>query len=44
MDEFYGKKIRNGDMNPKTGEVWKLDDVRAYWKQRVVKWLEENAA
>lgn len=40
MDEFYGKKIQGGEINPKTGEAWKLDDVRAYWKPRVVKWLE----
>lgn len=40
MDEFYGKKIQGGEINHKTGEAWKLEDVRAYWKPRVEKWLE----
>ena len=40
MGEFYGKKIQIGDINPKTGEAWKLEDVSKYWKPRVMKWLE----
>lgn len=40
MGEFYGRKIRNGEINKKTGEAWKLEDVSTYWKPRVEKWLE----
>lgn len=35
MGRFYGLKILNGEMT--------IDDVRAYWRQKVEKWLEENA-
>ena len=44
MGEFYGRKIRGGEINLKTGEAWKLEDVREYWKPRVTQWLEENAS
>lgn len=42
MGEFYGKKIQSGEINPKTGEAWKFDDVSRYWKPKVQKWLEST--
>ena len=42
MGRFYGIKIKNAEINPKTGEVWKLDDVPALWKNATQKWLNEN--
>ena len=42
MGEFYGDKICNREVNTKTGEVWKLEDVPAFWKQKVEKWLEDK--
>lgn len=42
MGRFYGTKIKHGEINPKTGEAWKLDDVPALWKNATQKWLNEN--
>lgn len=42
MGAFYGIKIKTGEVNPDTGNAWVLEDVRAYWKPKVVKWLEDN--
>lgn len=42
MGRFYGTKIKNAEINPKTGETWKLDDVPALWKNVTQKWLNEN--
>lgn len=42
MGAFYGRKIINGEMNPKTGETWKMEDVREFWKKDVSKYLEEH--
>ena len=43
MGKFYGLKIKNGEINPKTGEVWTLDDVPRLWKNQTAAWLEANA-
>ena len=42
MGAFYGNKIRNEEINTKTGEPWKLEDVPAFWRGKTEKWLEEN--
>lgn len=42
MGRYYGEKIRNGVINPKTGEPWKIEDVKEYWRPAVQKWLDEN--
>lgn len=42
MGTFYGKKIRNEEINPKTGKAWKLDDVPSFWKERTNRWLKNN--
>ncbi|GFI47812.1 hypothetical protein IMSAGC019_03138 [Lachnospiraceae bacterium] len=41
MGAFYGSKILNGETNPKTGKVWKLEDVPSLWKPKAEKWLED---
>lgn len=43
MGAFYGTKIKSGEINPKTGEAWKIEDVPKLWKKATLKWLEENA-
>ena len=43
MGAFYGTKIKNSEINPKTGEAWKIEDVPKLWKKATLKWLEENA-
>ena len=43
MGAFYGTKIKNGEINLKTGEAWKIEDVPKLWKKATLKWLEENA-
>ncbi len=42
MGAFYGIKIRNGELNPKTGEVWTLQDVPSFWRNKTESWLEDN--
>ncbi len=42
MGAFYGKKIRNGETNPKTKETWKLADVPPLWKAKTEEWLGAN--
>ncbi len=42
MGAFYGTKIKNADINPKTGKAWKLEDVPVFWKNATEKWLKDN--
>lgn len=43
MGRFYGTKIKNGEINPATGEEWTLNDVPKLWRKATEKWLNENA-
>ena len=43
MGRFYGLKIKNQDINPKTGEAWKLEDVPRLWRNATAAWLADNA-
>ena len=43
MGRFYGLKIKNGEINPKTGAAWKLADVPKLWRHATEVWLEEHA-
>ena len=40
MGAFYGQKIRNKEINPRTGEPWKLEDVPSLWRKKAEEWLE----
>ena len=42
MGRFYGLKIKNQDINPKTGEAWKLEDVPRLWHNATAAWLADN--
>ena len=42
MGAFYGQKIKNQEINPKTGEAWKLADVPSLWKAKTEEWLKAN--
>ena len=42
MGRFYGLKIKNQDINPKTGEAWKLEDVPRLWRNATAAWLAAN--
>lgn len=42
MGAFYGTKIKNGEVNPKTETPWKLEDVPTLWKKKAEEWLSEN--
>lgn len=42
MGSFYGSKIHNKVINPKTGEAWKLEDVPSLWKKKTEEWLNQN--
>ncbi len=42
MGAFYGKKIKSGEINPRTKAGWKLEDVPSLWKKKTESWLSEN--
>lgn len=42
MGRFYGTKILNAEINPKTGEVWTLEDVPRLWRHATEVWLEQH--
>lgn len=42
MGRFYGTKIKNGEINPKTGEAWTLEDVPKLWRNVTAAWLAAN--
>ena len=42
MGRFYGTKIRNAEINPKTGEAWTLEDVPRLWKHATEVWLADH--
>lgn len=42
MGAFYGKKIKNGVINPKTGLVWTIEDVPTHWVEATETWLREH--
>ena len=42
MGRFYGIKIKSGDINPATGEAWKLEDVPRLWRKATELWLNQN--
>jgi len=35
MTKIYYRKIIAGDINPATGEAWKIDDVPERWRDEV---------
>lgn len=41
MVKIYVRKIREKAINPKTGEVWVVDDVPEKWRASVAKALEK---
>ncbi len=43
MGAFYGAKICSGEVNPKTGNTWTLEDVPVFWRGKVADWLEANS-
>lgn len=43
MAAFYGKKILNGTINPKTGSAWTIEDVPTHWRPATEVWLEEHS-
>ena len=42
MAAFYGTKIKNGEINPKTNAAWTIDDVPKYYRAKVQAWLDSN--
>ena len=42
MARFYGTKILNGEINPKTGAAWVLADVPRLWRSATAAWIEEH--
>ena len=42
MARFYGTKILHGEINPKTGEAWTIEDVPKLWRNATAAWLNNN--
>lgn len=42
MAAYYGTKIKNGVINPKTGLLWTIEDVPAKKRAETEEWLREN--
>lgn len=42
MGRFYGVKIKNKEINPKTGNPWVLSDVPRLFRPAVEQWLADN--
>lgn len=44
MAKIYYRKIVAGDINPATGEAWKIEDVPERWREEVQELLDGNTA
>lgn len=42
MVKLYVNKIVNGEINAKTGEPWKIEDVPEKWRAQVREMLENR--
>jgi len=42
MAKLYYRKIVAGDINPATGEIWKIEDVPERWREEVQELLNGN--
>lgn len=42
LEKLFARKIENGETNPLTGEVWKIEDVPERYREEVESLLEEN--
>lgn len=42
MGRFYGIRIKNKVINPKTGSPWVITDVPRLFRPATEKWLAEN--
>lgn len=42
MGNFYGTKIKDAEVNQKTGKAWTMEDVPSFWRKATEKWITEN--
>ena len=42
MEVKYARHMRNREINNKTGEVWKINDVPYTWRQKTVTLLDSE--
>lgn len=42
MVKKYSRVLEERDINAKTGEIWKVEDVPATWKARVLAQIEAD--
>jgi len=42
MAKLFLAKIKSGEINPTTGEVWKIEDVPMLWQQEVQTLLDQE--
>ena len=43
MGAFYGMKILTGEINPKTGAAWTINDVPKLRRAKTEAWIEEHS-
>lgn len=43
MARFYGTKIKNQEINQKTGAAWVLADVPQLWRSATAAWIKANS-
>ena len=44
MAKIYYRKISGGDINPATGEAWKINDVPDRWRDEVQALLDGESS
>ena len=42
MGAFYGNKIKNKEINNKTGKAWTLEDVPFFCREKTEQWLKSK--
>lgn len=42
MGAFYGNKIKNMEINQKTGKAWMLEDVPSFWREKTEQCLKSR--
>ena len=42
MVKKYVKALEEREINSRTGEIWKVDDVPNLWKAKVIKQIEDD--
>lgn len=42
MGAFYGNKIKNKEINLKSGKAWVIEEVPSFWREKTEQWLKSR--